>query len=124
MSTNTLGNYLAIQKVLDAAIAAGGATYALPTKGAAIHWRQRAYKFRQLAQKKSITGSSPYDSLFLRIRDDEPNVVRIEFEELKGELRGPDGKPIVIAEQPQTAPPHDDYEEQARQLARDLDIEI
>jgi hypothetical protein len=53
-----------VREILDAALASGGGQVELPTHGEAVHWRQRAYKFRKL-YAQTVPHSS-YDQLSLR----------------------------------------------------------
>lgn len=63
---NRLGIYHDVQEILDAALSAGGGTYTCATHGQAVHWRQRAYKFRKLyAEIHGARASSQYDRLTL-----------------------------------------------------------
>lgn len=63
---NRLGMYADVREVLDAALASGGGSYALATDGAAIHWRQRAYRFRKMfAEGLPPHELSPYDALMM-----------------------------------------------------------
>jgi hypothetical protein len=63
---NRLGMYADIRSVLDAALAAGGGTFRCDSRGAAVHWRQRAYRFRKLyAETLGTRAMSPYDVLVL-----------------------------------------------------------
>lgn len=64
--SNRLGMYADIREVLDGALAAGGGTFTCASHGAAVHWRQRAYRFRKLyAETLGPTRMSPYDVLVL-----------------------------------------------------------
>lgn len=74
---NRLGMYADVRSVLDAALAAGGGTFMCETHGAAVHWRQRAYRFRKLyAETLGPRAMSPYDVLVLpRLADDSCEVV-------------------------------------------------
>lgn len=64
--SNRLGMYADVRAVLDAALAAGGGTFVCPSHGAAVHWRQRAYRFRKLyAETLGPKAMSPYDVLVL-----------------------------------------------------------
>lgn len=66
MKVNRLGMYADIKAVLDSALAAGGGTFTCESHGAAVHWRQRAYKFRKLfAETLGPNKMSPYDVLVL-----------------------------------------------------------
>jgi hypothetical protein len=62
---NRLGMYADVREILDAALAAGGGEVELPTHGEAIHWRQRAYKFRKM-YAELVEINSPYDQLSFR----------------------------------------------------------
>jgi hypothetical protein len=77
---NRLGMYDDVRQILDAALQSGGGMFELPSHGLAVHWRQRAYKFRKLyAQTLASDDSfsmSPYDRLTLpQIADDSCTVV-------------------------------------------------
>lgn len=61
-TVDRLGMYADLQPILDAALAAGGGTYTLETYGQAVHWVQRAYKFRKLFAEIYAT-KSKYDLL-------------------------------------------------------------
>lgn len=64
--SNRLGIYADVREVLDAALASGGGTFECETHGAAVHWRQRAYRFRKLyAETIGPKSMSPYDVLVL-----------------------------------------------------------
>mgnify|MGYP003443860708 FL=1 len=79
---NRIGMYEDVRKILDAALENGGGEVELRSYGAAVHWRQRAYKFRKLFVD-TVQARSPYDRLTL--------------------LKTPEGSPIVtirIKEQP------------------------
>lgn len=75
--SNRLGIYADVRQVLDAALAAGGGTFQCETPGAAVHWRQRAYRFRKLyAETLGPSKMSPYDVLVLpRLAPDSSEVV-------------------------------------------------
>lgn len=75
--TNRLGLYADVRAILDAALEHGGGTFTAPDHGAAVHWRQRAYKFRKaFAATLSPQAMSPYDVLVLpRLADGSPEVV-------------------------------------------------
>ena len=64
--SNRLGMYADVRAILDAALSAGGGTFQCESHGAAVHWRQRAYRFRKLyAETLGPTRMSPYDVLVL-----------------------------------------------------------
>lgn len=74
---NRLGIYADIRAVLDAALEHGGGTFTAPDHGAAVHWRQRAYRFRKaFAETLGPRAMSPYDVLVLpRLAADSSEVV-------------------------------------------------
>jgi hypothetical protein len=82
-----LGIYADLQPVLDAALAAGGGSYTLATRGDAVHWRQRAYKFR-IAYAREHGTPNRYDALLLRrippAGSPDDNVVTIEVRQATG----------------------------------------
>src|SRR5688500_6670677 len=91
-----------VASVLDAALAAGGGLYRLPTEKKAIRWRHRAYSLRALlqrldhARKQHIEpGTSAYDQMILRIDERDPCVVRIETIKAEGQLTGLDSRPLA-----------------------------
>lgn len=77
MKSNRLGMYADVRSVLDAALEFGGGTFMCDTHGAAVHWRQRAYRFRKLyAETLGPKAMSPYDVLVLpRLAPDSSEVV-------------------------------------------------
>lgn len=91
MSTR-LGQYDDIRLILDEALAAGGGTYTLATHSAAVHWRQRAYKFRK-AYAEAINGASKYDKLeFPRLNPNTSEVI-IRLRKVRG-IFTPNVEPI------------------------------
>ena len=97
---NRLGMYADVRQILDAALASGGGSFELPSHGLAVHWRQRAYKFRKLyAQTLASDDSfsmSPYDKLTLpQIADDSSTVV-INVREVIGQFT-PNREPADVA---------------------------
>jgi len=74
--SNRLGMYADVRQILDAALAAGGGTFECDTHGAAVHWRQRAYRFRKLfAETLGLNKESPYDIIVMpRIPEDSSTV--------------------------------------------------
>lgn len=61
MSTPRLGQYADVKTILDAALAAGGGRYVLPSHGKAVYWRQRANKFRKAFAEANT--ASPYEAI-------------------------------------------------------------
>lgn len=82
---NRLGIYADVRSVLDAALSAGGGTFSCETHGAAVHWRQRAYRFRKAyAETLGPKAMSPYDVLVLpRLAPGSSDVV-IEVRQMGG----------------------------------------
>lgn len=75
--SNRLGIFADIRAVLDEALAHGGGTFTCADYGSAVHWRQRAYRFRKLyAETLPPRAMSPYDVLVLpRLAADSSEVV-------------------------------------------------
>ena len=64
--SNRLGMYDDVRQILNATLGAGGGSYECGTHGQAIHWRQRAYRFRKLyAETLGLTKESPYDKIVI-----------------------------------------------------------
>lgn len=113
---NRLGIYTDVQEILDAALAAGGGTYTCSTHGQAVHWRQRAYRFRKLyAEIHGAKQASLYDRITMpRVEPDEVHVTLTlrqhvgTFTPLEG------GTPLDLTT-------GDDLLEEALRLAKDLD---
>lgn len=87
---NRLGLYDDVRKILDAALQSGGGEFRLVTHGAAVHWRQRAYRFRKLyASTLSSDNSlamSPYDKLTMPEIPKSSSTVVINVRAVKGEF--------------------------------------
>lgn len=85
---NRLGMYDDVRQILDAALSSGGGQFDLPSHGLAVHWRQRAYKFRKLyAQTLASDDSfsmSPYDKLTMPTIPDDSSTVVINIREVIG----------------------------------------
>lgn len=113
--TARLALYEDVKEILDAALAAGGGEYELPDHGKAVHWRQRAYKFRKL-YAEVIGGVSPYDRLTLRRLEPTSSTVIINLIETKGIFRpkSPLSKP---------APLDDELLSEAERIAKDLGLD-
>lgn len=75
--SNRLGMYADVRSVLDSALESGGGTFRCADYGSAVHWRQRAYRFRKLyAETLGPKSMSPYDVLVLpRLVDGASEVV-------------------------------------------------
>lgn len=90
--SNRLGMYSDIRAVLDAALAAGGGEYDLGDYGQAVHWRQRAYRFRKLyAETLGLDVESPYDSIVIRRVEPDTGLLRIQIRTVAGEFRPIEG---------------------------------
>jgi len=85
---NRLGMYADVRQILDAALQSGGGTFDLPSHGAAVHWRQRAYKFRKLFAEtmtdRETFAMSPYDRLTMPQIPDDSSTVVINVREIVG----------------------------------------
>lgn len=94
-ATLRLGMFADVKEILDAALAANGGTYSLPTPGAAVHWRHRAYTFRKkFAESLPANTLSPYDRLSLPKLEKGQTEVRIVVREASGTFT-----PNEVAEQ-------------------------
>lgn len=84
---NRLGMYADVKEILDAALASAGGELQMQSYGAAVHWRQRAYRFRKLfAETLGPKQLSPYDVLtFPRIDEDSSTVV-IKIQQTAGKF--------------------------------------
>ena len=100
---NRLGMYDDIRQVLDAALQSGGGEFQLATHGMAVHWRQRAYKFRKLYAEILSSGDdfamSPYDRLTLPKLSDDSCLVIIKVREATGTFT-PNREPTAPMEIP------------------------
>lgn len=82
---NRLGVYADVRAILDTALAHGGGTFTAPDHGAAVHWRQRAYRFRKAyAETLSPQAMSPYDVLVLPRLAEDSNEVVINIRQVGG----------------------------------------
>jgi hypothetical protein len=82
---NRLGMYADVRAILDQALAAGGGSYALASHGAAVHWRQRAYRFRKLFAEILGDGKpSPYDSIVMTRVDADSSTINILIRQITG----------------------------------------
>jgi hypothetical protein len=117
---NRLGLYDDVRQILDAALASGGGSFDLPTHGQAMHWRQRAYKFRKLyAQTLASDDSfsmSPYDRLTMPTPADDSATVEIKVREVVGTFT-PNREPYVPMEVPVVG---DELFEAARSIAEKI----
>ena len=85
--------YTDVREILDAALRSGGGEFTLATHGAAIHWRQRAYKFRKLFAE-TVAKDSPYDGLTLPQIPAESSTVLIKLRAQRGTFV-PLGEPVA-----------------------------
>lgn len=110
--SSRLGMYADVREVLDAALLSNGGEFVLDSHGAAIQWRQRAYKFRKRFAE-TIPRESPYDKLVLPKIPEGSSTVIIRLRATQGTF--------VPSEAP--APPIDvdeDLLSAALNLAKDL----
>jgi hypothetical protein len=114
---NRLGMYDDVRQILDAALASGGGEFVLPSHGLAVHWRQRAYKFRKLyAQTLASDDSfsmSPYDRLTMPQIPDDSSTVVINVREVVGTFT-PNREPYTPSE---VAVPGDELFDVAKSIA-------
>jgi len=92
------------KQVMDAAIEHPGLVYELDTVGAAINFRQRCYRFRNLMREleaerlgSEVGVSTPYDILVIRFIHQEPGkqssrFLQYDHKEVLGKLHFPDGR--------------------------------
>lgn len=117
---NRLGMYDDVRQILDAALASGGGTFDLPTHGKAVHWRQRAYKFRKLyAQTLASDDSfsmSMYDKLTMPQIPEDSRTVVINLREIIGTFT-PNREPYQPME---VAVPGDDLLDVAKEIAKKI----
>lgn len=117
---NRLGMYADVRQILDAALVSGGGSFELPTHGLAVHWRQRAYKFRKLyAQTLASDDSfsmSPYDRLTMPTISDDSSTVVINVREIIGTFT-PNREPADASHVPV---PGDELFEVAAGIARKI----
>lgn len=109
---NRLGMFADVRFVLDQALEHGGGTFTCASPGAAIHWRQRAYKFRKLyAETLGPRAMSPYDVLVLPRLAPEATTVEIKIRQHAGTFV-PANEPVPVTE--------DELMSEALELARKL----
>lgn len=111
---NRLGMYADVKEILDAALQSQGGEYTLADYGKAVHWRQRAYRFRKLfAESLPSRELSPYDRLTIpRIAEGSGTVI-IAMQNVTGQFT-PNAAPSV------TEPPADDLLDEALALSERL----
>lgn len=114
-----LNLYFDVRAVLDEALAAGGGTFTLSSHGAAVNWRQRAYKFRKL-YAESIRGESKYDVLTLPRIAKDGCTVTINITSPRG-IFTPTSYPVPVPAVPEA---EDDLQSEANRLAKELGIDI
>lgn len=115
---NRLGMYADVKEILDQCIAHNGGSYALHSYGAAVHWRQRAYRFRKMFAETLPEGElSPYDVLtFPKIEEGSKSVVVVK-QQAKGVFT-PNEAAVAVATPPEEV---DDLLADAMNLAERLD---
>lgn len=105
--------YNDVATVLAALLQAGGGTYTLPDKRAAVRFRSRCNKYRQLLREEiarregtpeGFTPVTEYDNMY--ITTDDFLTLKFSFTRpIVGALRGPDGTPITPAQAPPSRQP-------------------
>lgn len=116
MSRRThINQFLEEREILDKAIAAKGIRLDFPTRGAAIHFRQQAYKFRKLFREKIDPAVSPYDKLTIPMLGPDDTFVEIRVKSINAIIS-------VLGETPKEAPvePDDELLDIAKQIGRDI----
>jgi len=106
--------YAHVKQILDAALPHAKCVFTLPSREAAVRWRQEAYYFRRLS------GSDVYADLMLRL--DGPKVI-IERKHVVGKLTTHDGtviEPLAIAPEVQL----EEAEKFAFNFAKKLGLEV
>lgn len=94
--SNRLGMYSDVRQILDAVLSSGGGEYDLPSYGQAVHWRQRAYRFRKLfAEILGPTKESPYDSIIIRRPEQGSGKLILDIRTLEGSFR-PTAEPVAV----------------------------
>ena len=96
--SNSIVSYADVRAVLEVAHTHGEAKYRLASRGQAINWRLRAYKYRQLYREATTDGLGNFtpsflDTMVLRVED---NVVHITFEKVIGTLELADGTEVPV----------------------------
>lgn len=118
--SKNINQYQDIKRVLDTAVANGGARYKLPSDKAAVRWRLRAYYYRKLLQVSlqegniipGYTPATPYDMMQLTL-DGPIVIIKLKVEE--GELLDEAGNPIDAA-----ALPSEEDEDELTRAANEL----
>lgn len=114
--SNRLGMYADVRQVLDSALASGGGTFRCESHGAAVHWRQRAYRFRKLyAETIGPQRMSPYDVLVLPRLAEDSSEVAITIRQTSGIF--------TPAHDAQAPTGNDELLEVAQELSRKLEGE-
>jgi len=94
--SNQLSSYADVQIVFDKAIELQGGKYRFQTRGDAVRWRQRAYKFRKLLDEQPFA-ANPYRDLVLRLtKDPSDTTVEITIGHVEGEFLDPKGKKVKL----------------------------
>lgn len=126
-----IGAYRDCGQVLEAVLASGPARLPFKNRGAAINFRQRCYKLRQLLQKASLDAgsfspTSPYDSIYIRLIplqavEGQPNFLEFRIRDSREvaplEFTGEGPVDAAVLQ-----PIDDDFQLEADALARRLGI--
>lgn len=93
---NRLGMYADVRSVLDAALVGGGGTVECDSHNAAVHWRQRAYRFRKLyAETLGAGRESAYDTLVLPRVPADSATITIQIRSSTVLFTPADGAPVL-----------------------------
>ena len=127
-----LSAYADVEKVLRAALAAGGARVRAPSPNMALRWRQRAYTFRKRlleydekspsVQVGARVASTPYDSMTIHLVEGSDELELRFGAAMQVEVIGPDSKPLSLdnVEEPQEEMPDEETLAQAKRAILDL----
>ncbi len=94
--SNSISHYADIKPVFDKAIELGGGLYEFETRGQAVRWRSRAYKFRKLLEQQ-MYADNPYGQLILVLGNKpEDKTVEIRIGQPMGVFKTPQGKKVKL----------------------------
>jgi hypothetical protein len=117
---NRLGLFDDVRAILDTALTSGGGEFELSSHGQAVHWRQRAYKFRKeyakILMANDSLSMSPYDRLTMPIIPKDSSTVVIKVREIIGTFT-PNREPYSPVEVPVIG---DDLLDVAKDIAKKI----
>lgn len=116
-----LVGYNDVKMILDEAAKHGGGRYALDTPGQAIHWRQRAYRFRKL-YREVYPSDGRYEQFNFQL--DGPEVI-INPNRPTGTFIPAGGEPLPMNQPAAPILPEEDDElfDAAKNLRKDLGLD-